>query len=51
MIIEVLSALSVGDALAGDIAAFAWKGMRTIHPRGYGAGYSHLGGVADGLRR
>lgn len=51
MIMEVMSALFVGLGCSEDVAALTWKGMRTVYPRGNGMGYSHLGGVVEGLRR
>ncbi|CAM9655803.1 unnamed protein product [Pylaiella littoralis] len=51
MIVEVLAALSTGLPRAEATAALSWKGLGVVYPRGYGAGYSHLGGVLGGLRR
>lgn len=51
MIVEVLSALTMGLSRAKDAAASAWNGLRSVYPRGCGMGYSHLGGVGEGLRR
>ena len=51
MVLEVLSALSFSLTKAREAAALAWGSMRAVYPRGYGAGYSHLGGVFESLRR
>lgn len=51
MVVEVLAALSTGLPRAEATAALSWKGLGAVYPRGYGAGYSHLGGVLGGLRR
>lgn len=51
MITEVLAALSSDLPRAEDAAALSWKGLGAVYPRGYGTGYSHLGGVLLGLRR
>lgn len=51
MIKEVLAALFSGLSRADEVAALAWKGLGAVYPRGYGMGYSHLGGVLVGLRR
>ena len=51
MVTEVLAALCSGLPRAEEAAALSWKGLGALYPRGYGAGYSHLGGVLAGLRR
>lgn len=51
LIVEVMSVLSMGLARAEEAAALAWKGLTTVYPRGFGTGYSHLGGVVEALRR
>ena len=51
MIVEVMSVLSSSLGTSEEVAALAWKGLRAIYPRGWGVGYSHLGGVFGGLRR
>lgn len=51
MVVEVLAALSAGLPRSEEAAVLSWKGLRAVYPRGYGAGYSHVGGVVGGLRR
>lgn len=51
LIIEMLSVLSACLGRSRETAALAWKGMCMVYPRGWGVGYSHLGGVLEGLRR
>ncbi|CAN0251860.1 unnamed protein product [Ectocarpus sp. 4 AP-2014] len=51
MVVEVLAALSAGLPRSEEAAVLSWKGLRAVYPRGYGAGYSHIGGVVGGLRR
>lgn len=49
---EVLAALSAGlPGAEEETAALSWKGLGAVYPRGYGEGYSHLGGVLEGIRR
>ncbi|CAB1096440.1 unnamed protein product [Ectocarpus sp. CCAP 1310/34] len=50
MVVEVLAALSAGLPRSEEGAVLSWKGLRAVYPRGYGAGYSHIGGVVGGLR-
>ncbi|CAN0318090.1 unnamed protein product, partial [Ectocarpus fasciculatus] len=51
MVVEVLAALSAGLPRSQEAAVLAWNGLRAVYPRGYGASYSHVGGVIGGLRR
>ncbi|CBJ25714.1 expressed unknown protein [Ectocarpus siliculosus] len=51
MVVEVLAALSAGLPRSEEAAVLSWKGLRAVYPRGYGAGYSRVGGVVGGLRR